>query len=101
MEQQKLKFSEFKFDSTAYSMAINAYAKQIGENNVEKSDTGDKIFHHMDSSINEKVQKCAQIAENIKRVQLDNFEMQMNMDTLKEEEEQLSRNNLDLKEGNQ
>lgn len=100
MDHPKLKFTEFKFDSTSYSIAVNVYAKQITENNEEDHDNGDEKFHHMDLSINEKIQKCTEIAENIKKVQLDDFEMQMDMDRLKEEEEQLFRNNLDLKEGN-
>lgn len=96
MEQQSKKFGEFNFDSASYLVAINTYVKENDTENIENSK---KTFDQLDLSIAENSEKVSQVAADIYKIQSKNDAMQREFETLKEEEEQLTHTNLDLKEG--
>lgn len=99
MEQQNLKFDKYKFDATPYIIAANSFSKQFKEKENENSDFSKNAFDQLDLSISEKLSECSKINKNLKELQTENVNMQMELDALKREEEQLSRCSFNLKEG--
>lgn len=99
MEQQNIKFDEYKFDATPYVIAANSFSKQFKEIESKNNDLSKYAFDRLNSSVSQKICECSIINENLKKIQTENLNIQMELDTLKREEEQLLRCSFDLKEG--
>lgn len=102
MDVPNINFNEYKFDPAPYKIAVNSLSQKIQDNNFgidSSSKTTSKQIDTFNSQISEKMEVCSQIAEEIKKVRVDNFNMQMDLKALLKEEEHLSETNLDLKEG--
>lgn len=100
MEQQNIKFVEYKFDSTPYVIAANSFSKQFKDIETKNKDLSKYAFDQLDSSISLKINERSITNENLKKIQTEILKIQMELDTLKREEEQLSCCSFDLKEGN-
>lgn len=102
MDVPNINFNEYKFDPAPYTVAVNSLSKKIQDNNFGIDSNSKTTFKQIDifnSQISEKMEVCSQIAEEIKKVRVDNYNMQLELQTLLKEEEHLSETNLDLKEG--
>ncbi|XP_031626182.1 uncharacterized protein LOC116342634 [Contarinia nasturtii] len=98
MDMQQIDFSEYKFDPIPYARAIETLAKQIHGTNFEANQCSKSTFDQIDALIGEKTAECSQIAEEIKNVRNDNLKMQIELESLKKEEAELSSTHVDLKE---
>lgn len=96
MEQQNIKFDNFKFDATPYIIAANSFSKQFKEQENKKSD---HAFGELDKLISENLSECSMINEDLRKLQTVNLNIHMELDNLKREEERQSHSSLDLKEG--
>lgn len=96
MEQQNIKFDNFKFDATPYIIAANSFSKQFKEQENKKSD---HAFGELDKLISENLSECSMINEDLRKLQTENLNIHMELDNLKREEERQSHSSLDLKEG--
>lgn len=96
MEQQNIEFNKFKFDATPYIIAANSFSKQFKE---QENKNSDNAFGKLDVSISENLSECSRINEDLKKLQTENLNIQMDLDNLKREEERQSHSILDLKEG--
>lgn len=97
MDEQRIQFSEYKFDSVPYTVNLNVLEKKVQTKNYE--DIGDSKKNRIDLFINEALQECSTVAEKIRAVHTENSHIQMELLTFKQEEEQLSNTDFDLKEG--
>lgn len=91
MEQQNIKFEKFKFDATPYIIPFSEQFQEKGNKNSE--------FSQLDVTISEKLNECSNINEEMKKIRIENLNMQMELNILKREEEQQSQSSFDLKEG--
>lgn len=96
MEQENIKFEKFKFDATPYIIAANTFSKQFEEKENVNSDYASS---QLNSSISEKLGECSNMNEDLKKIQSETLIIQMELDTLKREEEQLTNSSIDFKEG--
>lgn len=99
MEQQNIKFDKFKFDATPYIIATNSFSKQFKENETENSDISKNAFGQLDSSISQKLSECSKVNEDLKKIRIENLNLQMELDALRREEELQTRSSFDSKEG--
>lgn len=102
MDVPNINFNEYKFDPAPYTIAVNSLSQKIQDNNFGIDSNSKTTFKQIDtfnSQISEKMEVCSQIAEEIKKVRVGNSHLQMELKSLKKEEEHLSETNLDLKEG--
>lgn len=102
MDVPNINFNEYKFDPAPYTIAIDSLSQKIQDNNIgidTSPRTTLKPLDTFNSQISEKMEVCLQISEEIKKVRMNNSNIQMELKSLKKEEEHLSETNLDLKEG--
>lgn len=99
MERIKSKLAEFKYDSEPYIVALNKFVKQIQSKESENIDFSKEHLSDLNTQYGEKINECIQINESINKVQSENVEIQMEVETLKKDQSQLSCCNSDLKEG--
>lgn len=94
-----MKFDKFKFDATPYIIAANSFSKQFAENETKNKDICKAAFDQLDSSISEKLSECSKMTENLKKIQIENLNLEIELDALTREDEQQQRSNFDLKDG--
>lgn len=99
MEKFNINLDGYKFDDTPYKIAKDQLAEKIQNSNIDTDLNSDTTIKQFDALISEKTEASAQIADEIKKVREENFKMQMELKSLKKEEEWLSGAHLDLKEG--
>lgn len=92
-------FNEYKFDPTPYTHSISMLAKKIEDGNFEANKCSMSTLNQIDALIAEKNEECSRVSEEIKNVRNENVKLQMELDSLKKEEEELSSAHNDLKEG--
>lgn len=95
-----VKFDNYGFDATPYMIAANTFSKQFNEKECESNEFSNDAFQQLHLKISEKLSECSNMNEDLKKIRTENLNLQMELDTLKREQEQLSRNSFDLKEGN-
>lgn len=100
MEKDDLHFSEYKFDSTPYIISMDSFKENIQQSQTEDAIHSKNTINRMDLLIDDKMEECSPIAEEIKKSRSDNLEMQKEWDKLKKTEDHLSNTNFDLKNGN-
>ncbi|XP_055305511.1 uncharacterized protein LOC129570108 [Sitodiplosis mosellana] len=96
MEKPNINSNEYKFDPAPYTIAIKTFSEQIQTNCLETNPK--PTFKQFDEVIGDKIEMCSRIAEEINKVRVDNSKMQIELKSLKKEEEHLSYTHLDLKE---
>lgn len=99
MESDHFNFSEYKFDPAPYKITVNTFTKHIQASHTEDIKNSRKKIDQIDLLINENIEKCFEITEEMKKLRADNFELQIELKKLKKTEEQLSCANFDLKKG--
>lgn len=98
MDLANINFAEFKFDPAPYNIDINMMSEQIEDNNFERDADLKAKINQFDTLASEKMELCSQITEEINNVRIENLKMQMELKSLKIQEEHLSDTHLDLKE---
>lgn len=100
MEKNDLNFDEYEFDSSPYIISVNSFKEHIQQSHTEDATHSKNKIYQTDLLINEKLEECCQIAEEIGKSRSDNLGMQMELDKLKKTEDHLLSTNFDLKDGN-
>lgn len=99
MDIPQINFNEYKFDSTPYTIPVNMVSQQIQDKSIEVDSDSKTKLKQLDTQINEKMEEISQIDEAMKKVRAENLKLQLELKSLKKEEECLSSTHSDLKEG--